>query len=84
MGIEQINGEVALDDDRIRREGGGRKSILEIYPTLEINAELDSNSYQKGIKITDEELAKVNIVFHEVNEKLNYTISPIYAATPFV
>jgi len=43
---------------------------------LEINAELDTNSYAKGIKITDEQLAKVNIVFHEVNEKLNYTISP--------
>jgi len=35
LGIEQIKGEEALDDNRIRREGGGRKSITETYPTIE-------------------------------------------------
>ena len=43
---------------------------------LEIKAELDTNSYIKGIKITDEQLAEVNIKFHDVNERLNYTIFP--------
>ena len=43
---------------------------------LEINAELDTNKYEKGIKITDAQLASVNILFHKVNDKLNYTISP--------
>lgn len=43
---------------------------------LEINAELDTNKYVKGIKITDAQLASINIVFHKVNEKLNYTILP--------
>jgi len=44
---------------------------------LQIVAELDKNEYKKGIKITDDQLASVNILFHKVNEKLNYTIFPI-------
>lgn len=43
---------------------------------LKIKCELDKNKYQKGIKITDEELSNVNISFHEVNSKYNYTINP--------
>ena len=43
---------------------------------LEIKAELDTNKYTKGIKITDEQLADLNIRHHKINEKWNYTISP--------
>jgi len=44
---------------------------------LEVTAELDTNTYKKGIKITDQQLADVNITFHEVNKKWNYTIYPV-------
>jgi len=43
---------------------------------LKITAELDTKEYPIGIKINNEEFAKVNITFHEVNQKLNYTIYP--------
>lgn len=43
---------------------------------LKIECELDKNKYQKGIKITNEELANVEISNHEVNGKYNYTIYP--------
>ena len=43
---------------------------------LEIKAELDKNKYEKGIKITDNQLADVNIRYHKINQKWNYTIFP--------
>ena len=43
---------------------------------LKIQCELDKGKYKKGIKVTDAELAGVNIKFHTVNSKYNYTISP--------
>ena len=43
---------------------------------LEIQAELDTNSYQTGIKVTDEELAAVRITREEFHGEWNYTISP--------
>jgi len=44
---------------------------------LEIVAELDTSTYEKGLKVSDTEFESINITFHEVNKKLNYTISPI-------
>ena len=38
---------------------------------LKIYAELDTNSYEKGIKISDSQLATLNIRYHDVNSKLN-------------
>ena len=35
LGIEQLTNKERLDDDRIRRVGGGRKPITELYPSLE-------------------------------------------------
>lgn len=35
LGVSELNGEVPLDDNRIRRTGGGRKPITEIYPGIE-------------------------------------------------
>lgn len=43
---------------------------------LEIKAELDTNTYVTGIKISKEQLAYINIHYHKTNEKWNYTISP--------
>jgi hypothetical protein len=43
---------------------------------IEINAELDTNKYQTGIKVSKNQLSQVNIEYHKVNEKWNYTISP--------
>ncbi len=43
---------------------------------LKIDCELDTNKYEKGIKIKDKEFAKVNLKHHEVNRKWNYTIFP--------
>jgi hypothetical protein len=43
---------------------------------LKIDCALDTNKYPKGIKVSDEELSSVNIKFHEVNSKYNYTIYP--------
>ncbi len=43
---------------------------------LQIQAELDTNSYETGIKVTDEELAAVRIVKDKFHGEWNYTISP--------
>ena len=43
---------------------------------LKIYAELDEKKYAKGIKITDEQLGSLNIHYHNINAKLNYTIKP--------
>jgi Rhodopirellula transposase DDE domain len=43
---------------------------------LRIQAELDTNSYPLGIKVTDEELAAVKIKKHSFHGDWNYTIAP--------
>jgi len=43
---------------------------------LKIKAKLDENEYQKGIKVSDEELASISIERHEFHGEWNYTISP--------
>jgi len=43
---------------------------------LQIHAELDENAYPTGIKVTDEELAKVRIKKNDFHGEWNYTISP--------
>lgn len=42
---------------------------------LKVKAVLDENKYEKGIKITDEELGKINLLKHEFHGEWNYTIS---------
>jgi hypothetical protein len=41
-----------------------------------IRAELDENTYEKGIKISDKELAKVNLHKEEFHGEWNYKIMP--------
>ena len=43
---------------------------------LKIRCELDKNKYPKGIKITDEQLKKVNFKKHKFHGDWNYTIYP--------
>jgi transposase len=43
---------------------------------LTVKCQLDENEYPKGIKITDEELARVNIICDVFHGEWNYTISP--------
>jgi hypothetical protein len=44
---------------------------------LHIQAELDTNAYETGIKVSDEELAAVRIEKDTFHGEWNYTISPI-------
>lgn len=43
---------------------------------LKIKAEIDNSEYQKGIRISDEELLKVNITKKKFHGEWNYEISP--------
>jgi len=45
---------------------------------LVVKAALDTTPYEKGIKVSDEELAKVRIVPHRFHGEWNYSISPRY------
>ena len=43
---------------------------------LTVHARLDENTYPKGIKITDQQLARVNITTDTFHPEWNYTIKP--------
>ncbi len=43
---------------------------------LTVHCELDPTRYPAGIKVSDDELATVNIVRHDFHGEWNYTISP--------
>ena len=43
---------------------------------LRINAELDTNTYKTGLKVTDEEFATIKIKKAKFHGEWNYTISP--------
>lgn len=43
---------------------------------LTIQARADNNTYETGIKVTDQELAAVNLTKHKTHGSWNYTISP--------
>jgi Rhodopirellula transposase DDE domain len=44
---------------------------------LKVQAELDDKHYEKGIKISDEDLAKIKIAKENFHGEWNYKISPI-------
>ena len=41
---------------------------------LKVEARLDKRSYKKGIKISDEEMKKINLKPHEFHGEWNYTV----------
>ena len=43
---------------------------------LTVRAELDTNAYETGIKISDQELAALQLTKHETHGAWNYTITP--------
>ena len=43
---------------------------------LEVRCELDPNAYPAGIKVSDDDLAAINIARHEFHGEWNYTIHP--------
>jgi hypothetical protein len=43
---------------------------------LIVRCELDSRSYPKGIKVSDDEMASININGDTFHPEWNYTISP--------
>jgi hypothetical protein len=43
---------------------------------LEVNSVLDKTEYEKGIKVSDKEMNKINIEYHEILPEWNYTIYP--------
>jgi len=49
---------------------------------LKVRAELDENKYPKGIKVSDAQLAAVNLSRHSFHGDWNYTIAPKWSASP--
>ena len=43
---------------------------------LKIKTKIDETIYQKGIKISDKELAEINIIRNEFHGEWNYIIKP--------
>jgi hypothetical protein len=43
---------------------------------LKVRAELDENKYPKGVKVSDAQMAAVNLLRHSFHGDWNYTISP--------
>jgi hypothetical protein len=43
---------------------------------LKVKATLDLNEYEKGKKITDDQLNEVNLKRHKFHPEWNYTIKP--------
>lgn len=44
---------------------------------LVVRCKLDKNKYPKGIKVTEEELSKINILKDDFHGEWNYTIAPV-------
>jgi Rhodopirellula transposase DDE domain len=43
---------------------------------LKVQCEIDTNTYPKGIKVNDDEMAALNIYWHDFHAEWNYTIKP--------
>lgn len=43
---------------------------------LRVRAEIDKSVYRKGVKVTDEQMARINLERHEFHGDWNYTIRP--------
>ncbi len=48
---------------------------------LKIHARLDDGSYERGVDVTDEQLAAVNITRHTFHGDWNYTVTPSHATS---
>jgi hypothetical protein len=43
---------------------------------LVVHAELDQRTYERGVKVTDAQLAAINTTRHDFHGEWNYTIKP--------
>jgi hypothetical protein len=43
---------------------------------LKVYAQLDQGTYERGLEITDDQLAAVNLTRHNFHGDWNYTVSP--------
>ena len=43
---------------------------------LKVQCEIDANTYPKGVKVEDDEMAALNIRRHDFHGERNYTITP--------
>ena len=43
---------------------------------LTVRSEIDTNLYPAGVKVTDQDMATINIQRHDFHGEWNYTISP--------
>ncbi len=43
---------------------------------LKVKSELDKNTYEKGIKVPDEDFKKINLIKDKFHGEWNYTIRP--------
>lgn len=44
---------------------------------LKIKAQLDTNEYKVGKKVSDKEIEELNLEPHQLHPQWNYTISPV-------
>ncbi len=65
-------GEPLIDYETIVNLIGGAKTRT----GLKVKAVLDTNEYETGIKVSDEQLEEIQIRRHKVHPAWNYTISP--------
>jgi Rhodopirellula transposase DDE domain len=49
---------------------------------LKVRAELDENKYPKGVKVSDVQMAAVNLTRHSFHGDWNYTVSPLRKKPP--
>ena len=47
---------------------------------LTVRSELDTNSYPKGVKVTDAEINALNLLRHDFHGEWDYTMKPQYEA----
>src|SRR5882724_2257906 len=87
-GLSDVRDQRSAGPGRVRGRGGGRKplrsyrTIVQLIAAttteagLKVRAKLDEKKYPKGIKVSDAQLAAVNLAPHVFHGDWNYTISP--------
>lgn len=70
--MTNTKGEPLINYETIINLIGGTKTRT----GLKVKAVLDTNDYETGIEVSDEELEEVRLRRHKVHPAWNYTISP--------
>ena len=51
-------------------------TLLVVVAGTSASASFDSNAYEKGIKVSDEEMVSLSVKSHSLHGEWNYTIAP--------